>query len=83
MGANKSLDQLAQPAVEALGEIVGREGCDACEKHLELIKNWGPLEDAGALHRFLGAFDWIRGHFPKEVQLPLGALTERMQAIAV
>eukprot|EP00974_Lingulodinium_polyedra_P021613 2086980-Lingulodinium_polyedra.AAC.1 len=66
MGASKSLDRLAQAAIEALGEIVGREGCDACEKHLELIKRWGPLEEIGALRRFLGTFNWIRGHFPKE-----------------
>ena len=29
---------LGVPSLEALGEIVGRDGCDACEKHLELIK---------------------------------------------
>ncbi len=32
MGAEKSLDRLAQPALEAFGEIVGREGSEACER---------------------------------------------------
>ncbi|CAK0832647.1 unnamed protein product [Prorocentrum cordatum] len=79
MGAEKSLDRLAQPSIEALGEIVGREGSEACERHLELIKNWSVLEDVAALRRFLGTFNWIRGHFPKEVQKPLGILTQQLK----
>ena len=70
MGAEKSQDRQAQPSIGALGEIVGRDGSDACERHLELIKNWSVLEDIGALRRFLGTFNWVRGHFPKEVQKP-------------
>ncbi|CAK0840013.1 unnamed protein product, partial [Prorocentrum cordatum] len=79
MGAEKSLDRLAQPSIEALGEIVGREGSEACERHLELIKNWSVLEDVAALRRFLGTFNWIRGHFPKEEQKPLGILTQQLK----
>ena len=58
--------QLAQHSVKLVGEIVGRDGCDACDHHLDLIKRWGPLEEIGALRLFLGTFNWIRGHFPKE-----------------
>ena len=65
--------------MEALGEIVGREGSEACERHLELIKGWGPMEDVSALRRFIGTFNWIRGHFPKEVQRPLGELSKQLR----
>ena len=41
LGASKSLDRLMQPSLEALGEICGREGSEACEHHLKVIKELG------------------------------------------
>ena len=79
MGATKSLNRLMQPSIEALGEIVGREGLDACEHHMEIIKGWHDPEDVSGLRRFLGTFNWVRGHFPKEVQLPLGILSAQIK----
>ena len=41
LGASKSRDRLCQPALESLGEVAGRDGLDACEHHLRIIKEWG------------------------------------------
>ena len=46
LGATKSPDRLMQPSLEALGEICGREGSQACEHHLKVIKKWGEIQDA-------------------------------------
>ena len=38
LGVTKSLDRLVQPSLEALGEVCGHEGSEACERHLKVIK---------------------------------------------
>ena len=77
--ASKSLDRLMQPSLESLGEICGREGSEACEHHLKVIKEWGDIPDVSALRRFLGTFNWVRGHFPKEVQAVLPYLNAALK----
>ena len=79
LGGTKSKDKLMQPAVEALGEVVGREGSEACDIHIKIIREWGEIDDVTALRRFLGTFNWVRGHFPKEVNLALPKLNELLR----
>ena len=69
--------------MEALGEVAGREGLEACEHHLKLIREWDGIPDVGALRRFLGTFNWVRGHFPKEVQVPVARLSMQLRKGAV
>lgn len=64
IGATKSLDRLMQPPPQPLGEVCGREGVQACEHQLKVIKEWGDIPDVSALRRFLGTFNWVRGHVP-------------------
>ena len=78
-GASKSRDRLCQPALESLGEVAGRDGLDACEHHLRIIKEWGDISDVSALRRFLGTFNWVRGHFPIEVQAAVAPLTSQLR----
>ena len=47
----------AAAALAALGEICGREGSQACEHHIKIIKEWGDIPDVSALRRFLGTFN--------------------------
>ena len=72
-----------QHSLEALGEICGREGSEACEHHLKVIKEWGDIPDVSALRRFLGTFNWVRGHFPKEVQAVLPYLNAALKKDAI
>ena len=83
LGAAKSLDRLMQPSLEALGEVCGRDGAQACEHHVKIIKEWGDIPNVSALRRFLGTFDWARGHFAKEVQAVLPNLNAALNKDAV
>ena len=52
---------------------------EACEHHLEAVRNWCKIEDVPAMRRFLGNFTWVRGHFPREYVLALPALTTQLK----
>ena len=39
----------------------------------------GDIPDVSALRRFLGTFNWVRGHFPKEVQAALPYLNAALK----
>ena len=73
VGASKPRDRLCQHALEALGEMVSRDGIGACEHHLKIIKDKADIPDVSALRRLLGTFNWVKGHFPNEVQAPFVA----------
>ena len=78
MGASKSKGRLLQHSLEALGEWVGREGLEPCARHVEAISSWPVVDEVGSLRRFLGTFQWIRHHFPKECVIPLAVLTRQL-----
>ena len=49
------------------------------ERHLGAIRDWGAIDDASSLRRFLGNFQWVRPHLPNEYIIPLAILTKMLR----
>ena len=64
-GAEKAV--LAQPEVQYLGEVVGRERRFALDHHKKAIQEFPePIRDIPHLRKFLGVVNWVRPHLPAE-----------------
>ena len=72
-------DHAEEGAVEFLGEMVGREGRESLDLHIDAIRNFSIVDDAPGMRRFLGNFGWVRPHYPKEVAIALPALTAQLR----
>ena len=83
LGGSKSTGKIFQPEMEFLGDIVGRHGLRSTENHLDAVKHFGPINDAPAMRRFLGAFGWVRKSFPKECIVVLPELTAQLRKDAL
>ena len=64
LGAAKTKGRIAQVEFEWLGSVCGRTGMEACDGHLAAVRNWADITDPSGMRRFLGNFNWVRGHFP-------------------
>ncbi|HIL57533.1 MAG TPA: hypothetical protein EYG39_06465, partial [Rhodothermales bacterium] len=83
LGARKSAGNILQKRVQFLGELVGRDGRESLDLHVDAIRNFSIVEDAPGMRRFLGNFGWVRPHYPKEVAIALPALTAQLRKDAV
>eukprot|EP00972_Heterocapsa_arctica_P081697 12041625-Heterocapsa_arctica.AAC.1 len=59
--------------------MLSRDGREATDEHIQVIRDWKGIEDVTGLRRFLGTFNWVREHFPKEYVLALKVLAKYLQ----